>query len=111
MTPLLQKPFRWGADLVLHSTTKFLNGHSDVVGGALVAAPGRQELAGFAPAPARSRQRSRAARALEGRGGVVVHSSRSVAVRRPRMSAARPFGRAGGAGGSVPRGARHGACA
>ncbi len=36
MSPVLQKPFRFGADLVLHSVTKFLNGHSDVVGGVLV---------------------------------------------------------------------------
>jgi cystathionine beta-lyase/cystathionine gamma-synthase len=36
MSPILQKPFRFGADIVLHSVTKFLNGHSDVVGGILV---------------------------------------------------------------------------
>ncbi|MGC8724440.1 MAG: trans-sulfuration enzyme family protein [Acidobacteriota bacterium] len=36
MSPILQRPFRFGADLVLHSVTKFLNGHSDVVGGILV---------------------------------------------------------------------------
>ncbi len=36
MSPVLQKPFRFGADVVLHSVTKFLNGHSDVVGGVLV---------------------------------------------------------------------------
>ncbi len=36
MSPVLQKPFRFGADIVLHSVTKFLNGHSDVVGGILV---------------------------------------------------------------------------
>ena len=44
MSPLLQKPFQHGADLVVHSTTKYLNGHSDVVGGAVVAAPGRTAL-------------------------------------------------------------------
>ncbi len=32
-TPVFQRPLKLGADLVLHSTTKFLNGHSDVVGG------------------------------------------------------------------------------
>lgn len=37
-SPLLQQPIGLGADLVLHSTTKFINGHSDVVGGAVVAA-------------------------------------------------------------------------
>ena len=36
-TPALQQPLRLGADLVVHSTTKYLGGHSDVVGGAVVA--------------------------------------------------------------------------
>jgi methionine-gamma-lyase len=36
MSPVLQKPIRFGADVVVHSVTKFLNGHSDVVGGMLV---------------------------------------------------------------------------
>jgi cystathionine gamma-synthase len=44
LSPVLQKPFALGADLVVHSTTKYLNGHSDVVGGAVVAAPGRTAL-------------------------------------------------------------------
>ena len=44
LSPVLQRPFRFGADLVVHSTTKYLNGHSDVVGGAVVAAPGREGL-------------------------------------------------------------------
>ncbi|MEY4533328.1 MAG: hypothetical protein RI926_1097 [Actinomycetota bacterium] len=35
-TPALQRPFEQGADVVLHSTTKYLGGHSDVVGGAIV---------------------------------------------------------------------------
>lgn len=35
-TPMLQQPLRLGADLVVHSTTKYLNGHSDVVGGAVL---------------------------------------------------------------------------
>jgi cystathionine gamma-lyase len=34
-TPMLQRPLDLGADVVVHSTTKYLNGHSDVVGGAL----------------------------------------------------------------------------
>jgi len=37
LSPARQQPFSFGADLVLHSTTKYLNGHSDVVGGAVVA--------------------------------------------------------------------------
>jgi cystathionine gamma-synthase len=36
-TPILQSPFRHGADLVVHATTKYLGGHSDVLGGAVVA--------------------------------------------------------------------------
>ncbi len=35
-TPYLQSPFDFGVDIVLHSTTKYIGGHSDVVGGALV---------------------------------------------------------------------------
>jgi cystathionine gamma-synthase len=35
-TPILQRPFALGADLVMHSTTKYLGGHGDVLGGALV---------------------------------------------------------------------------
>jgi cystathionine gamma-synthase len=38
LSPALQQPIALGADLVVHSTTKYINGHSDVVGGALVAA-------------------------------------------------------------------------
>ena len=37
LSPALQKPIEFGADVVLHSTTKYINGHSDVVGGAVVA--------------------------------------------------------------------------
>jgi cystathionine beta-lyase/cystathionine gamma-synthase len=36
-TPYLQKPIEWGADYVVHSTTKYLGGHSDVIGGAVIA--------------------------------------------------------------------------
>lgn len=36
LSPMLQQPFKHGADIVYHSTTKFLNGHSDVVGGAVI---------------------------------------------------------------------------
>ncbi|MFC5569745.1 O-succinylhomoserine (thiol)-lyase [Lysobacter yangpyeongensis] len=37
LSPALQQPIAFGADFVLHSTTKYINGHSDVVGGAVVA--------------------------------------------------------------------------
>jgi len=43
MTPFFQQPLALGADVVLHSVTKYLNGHSDMVGGALVTAD--EELA------------------------------------------------------------------
>ena len=43
LSPALQQPILLGADVVIHSTTKYINGHSDVVGGALVAAT--EELA------------------------------------------------------------------
>ncbi|HFE46976.1 MAG TPA: cystathionine gamma-synthase [Nannocystis exedens] len=36
MSPIFQRPLELGADLVMHSTTKYIGGHSDVVGGALV---------------------------------------------------------------------------
>lgn len=37
LSPLLQQPLQLGADVVVHSTTKYINGHSDVVGGAVIA--------------------------------------------------------------------------
>ncbi len=37
LSPALQRPIMLGADIVVHSTTKYLNGHSDVVGGAVIA--------------------------------------------------------------------------
>lgn len=50
LSPVLQRPLEFGADLVVHSTTKYLNGHSDVVGGAVVTADGSlgEELAWWA---------------------------------------------------------------
>lgn len=36
LSPLFQRPLDFGADLVVHSTTKYLNGHSDVIGGAVI---------------------------------------------------------------------------
>jgi cystathionine gamma-lyase len=43
-TPYLQNPLQHGFDLVMHSTTKYLNGHSDAVGGAAVVRHGAAEL-------------------------------------------------------------------
>jgi cystathionine beta-lyase/cystathionine gamma-synthase len=42
MSPYFQKPLALGADIVLHSTTKFLNGHSDGIGGVLVCSTAEQ---------------------------------------------------------------------
>jgi cystathionine gamma-synthase len=59
-TPVLQSPFELGADLVMHSTTKYLSGHSDVLGGALVSRENDeffgkiqnvQKLSGAVPSP------------------------------------------------------------
>ena len=44
-TPLLQRPLALGADIVMHSTTKYFGGHSDVLGGALVFARRDDEFA------------------------------------------------------------------
>jgi cystathionine beta-lyase/cystathionine gamma-synthase len=41
-TPSLQRPLEWGADYVVHSTTKYLGGHSDVIGGAVIARTTKQ---------------------------------------------------------------------
>jgi cystathionine beta-lyase/cystathionine gamma-synthase len=58
-TPVLQRPLALGADVVLHSTTKYINGHSDVVGGALITSdpelceriPFLQNAIGAVPSP------------------------------------------------------------
>ena len=58
-TPVLQRPIDLGADLVVHSTTKYLGGHSDVIGGAVIAADASrltpikfyQNAAGAVPGP------------------------------------------------------------
>jgi cystathionine gamma-synthase len=59
-TPIFQNPLELGADIVMHSTTKYLGGHSDVLGGALITKEKdafwesirrNQELAGAVPSP------------------------------------------------------------
>ena len=58
-TPFLQRPLELGADIVVHSTTKYLNGHSDVIGGAVVTADpelgqrirDQQRVSGGVPGP------------------------------------------------------------
>ena len=59
MTPYFQRPLEQGADVVLHSVTKYLNGHSDMIGGALVTRDDElaetlrflQNAAGMVPGP------------------------------------------------------------
>ena len=50
LSPALQNPIKFGADIVVHSTTKYINGHSDIVGGAVIAASAElgEELAWWA---------------------------------------------------------------
>ena len=61
-SPYLQQPLELGADLVVHSTTKYLGGHSDVVGGAVI---GRRRAArADRLLPERRRRRARAVRRL-----------------------------------------------
>src|SRR3546814_18399821 len=43
-SPWVQRPLDHGFDIVMHSTTKYLNGHSDVVGGVAVVAGGRDAI-------------------------------------------------------------------
>ena len=60
-SPVLQRPLTMGADLVVHSTTKYLNGHSDSVGGIVVAARADDDsnsFDSFRTPPARSSARS-----------------------------------------------------
>jgi cystathionine gamma-lyase/cystathionine beta-lyase/cystathionine gamma-lyase/homocysteine desulfhydrase len=48
MSPFFLRPIEWGADIVVHSTTKYLNGHSDSVGGVVITArPEDAERVGF----------------------------------------------------------------
>jgi cystathionine gamma-synthase len=76
-SPYLQRPLMLGADAVVHSTTKYLGGHSDVVGGAVVIPPGgtagdvrRDLLPEGAMAPAGAGLADRLAFARNATGGV-----------------------------------------
>ena len=59
MSPYFQNPLDWGIDIVLHSTTKYINGHSDVIGGIIVTSSEKvheriryiQNAAGGVPSP------------------------------------------------------------
>src|SRR6266542_1693039 len=87
LSPALQRPLEFGADIVVHSTTKYLNGHSDVVGGAVVART--SELAeefewwanclGVAGAPFDSYLTLRGVRTLSARVRVHEENAREIA--------------------------------
>ena len=86
LSPLWQQPLELGADLVLHSTTKYLNGHSDVVGGAIISSTQElhQELAewnnclGLSGAPFDSYLTLRGLRTLSAR--LRVHADNAAAL-------------------------------
>lgn len=86
LSPVWQQPLALGADLVMHSTTKYLNGHSDVVGGAVIAATAElhKELAwwanaiGVTGAPFDSFMTLRGVRTLHAR--MRVHAENTLAV-------------------------------
>jgi cystathionine gamma-synthase len=87
LSPALQQPLALGADIVVHSTTKYLNGHSDVVGGCVVAADETvaQQLAwwanclGITGAPFDSFLTLRGIRTLFPRMAAHVHNAQAVA--------------------------------
>jgi cystathionine gamma-synthase len=86
LSPVWQQPLALGADLVMHSTTKYLNGHSDVVGGAVIASSAElaQNLAwwanaiGVSGAPFDSFMTLRGVRSLHAR--MRVHAENTLAV-------------------------------
>ena len=86
LSPVWQQPLALGVDLVMHSTTKYLNGHSDVVGGAVIAADESQakDLAwwanalGVTGAPFDSFMTLRGVRSLYAR--MRVHAENAVAI-------------------------------
>jgi cystathionine gamma-synthase len=86
LSPIWQQPIALGADLVVHSTTKYLNGHSDIVGGAAIAASKElhQRLSwwsnciGVTGAPFDSYLTLRGLRSLNAR--LAVHGANAIAV-------------------------------
>ena len=70
-TPALQRPLTLGADAVVHSTTKYIGGHSDVVGGAVVTATGAV-LPGGATGPTGSQTLAAAVGFLQNAAGAIA---------------------------------------
>ena len=87
MTPFNQRPIELGADVVAHSLTKYLNGHSDVVGGALICATQElrdrlaflQNAAGAVPSPMDSFLVMRGTKTLHVRMERHEHNARAIA--------------------------------
>ena len=97
-TPALQRPIELGADIVLHSTTKYLGGHSDIIGGALVLKDRRsarryawlQNAVGAVPSPFDSYLVLRGLRTLAVRMRAHEEAARAVAAaleRHPKIRA------------------------
>ncbi|MGI8613691.1 MAG: cystathionine gamma-synthase [Nocardioidaceae bacterium] len=84
-SPYLQQPIRLGADVVVHSTTKYCGGHSDVVGGALVIAGGA-ELARDVVAPLRFHSNATGGVAGPFDSWLVLRGLKTLAVRMERHS-------------------------
>jgi cystathionine gamma-synthase len=87
-TPLLQQPLRLGADVVMHSTTKYFGGHSDVLGGALAfarrdalfdAVVHRRHITGGVPSPFNVWLTLRGLRSLPARMAWHCRNARAVA--------------------------------
>ena len=87
-TPLLQQPLALGADVVMHSTTKYFGGHSDVLGGALVfarrdslydAVAHRRHITGGVPSPFNAWLTLRGMRSLPARMAMQCRNARAVA--------------------------------
>lgn len=97
LSPVWQRPLELGADVVIHSTTKYLNGHSDVVGGAVVAKTKErhEELAwwanalGLTGAPFDSFLTLRGLRTLHARLGLHESNAQAVAAALTRHRAVR----------------------
>ena len=96
MTPFFQRPLDLGADLVVHSTTKYLNGHSDVVGGAVLGRdPELTARLGFV-------QNAMGGSQPAFDSFLVLRGTKTLAVRMERHQAQRAAGRR--LAGSAPRG-------
>jgi cystathionine beta-lyase/cystathionine gamma-synthase len=82
--PPLQDPFLWGADLILHSGTKFIGGHSDMLCGVLVVSPARSKEGWFDKLEAERAHLGNVMGSLEGWLG--IRSLRTLEIRVQRQS-------------------------